>query len=252
MLIRALSALLIALVAGTFVVVAQPRAETAFSDEQKAQVEQIIRDYLLEHPELMLEVMQRLEEKQKAAARDNTRKAIGRHRAALFESDGDFVVNAAGEVPMVEFFDYQCGYCKKILGDVMRLTREASNVRIIFKEFPILGEVSRFAAKAALAARKQDKYMEFHTAVMGLRRGLSEEVVMMTAAEIGLDVERLKQDMTSPEIEQTINENLALAQLMDIRGTPTLIVGDNLVPGAISYERMLALIDEAATDCRVC
>ena len=251
MLTRSLCVLLIVLAFA--VPAATPlRAEDGLSGAQKSEVEQIIRDYLLEHPELMVEVMQRLEAKQKAAARDNARELIGRYKTELFKSDEDFVLNAAGKVPMVEFFDYQCGYCKKIANDVMRVTDDNANVRIIFKEFPVLGDASMVAAKAALAARKQGKYLEFHNAMMGLRRGLSEQLIMATAADVGLDVDRLKTDMAAPEVAETIDKNLMLAHLMNIRGTPTLIIGDNLVPGAISYEHMQALIDEAAAGCQAC
>jgi len=244
----ATAAALILVVAGT----PPATAQSALDDGEKAEVEQIIRDYLLANPELLLEVMERLEAKQKAAARDQAERRIAENKADLFEAEGDFVVNPDGDVPLIEFFDYQCGYCKRILPSVQRLLAEEPGVRFVFKEFPILGPVSTFAAKAALASRQQGKYLEFHNALMSYRQGLSEDLVMAAAAHVGLDVERLRIDMASSEVNATIEANLRLAQAMGIRGTPTMVIGDTLVPGAINYERMVELVAEARTNCKVC
>lgn len=230
----------------------QPAAAAEFDAAEKSEIESIVRDYLLKNPGLLLEVMEKLEEEQKQAARNKASEAIVANRTELFESDGDYVFNAKGTVPIVEFFDYQCGYCKRMLPTVVRLLDENPEVRFIFKEFPILGPASLVASKAALAARRQGKYLDFHNALMALRRPLSEDAVYDTAAQVGLDVEKLKSDMASPEIQAVIERNRQLGQDMGIRGTPSLVVGDALVPGAIEYGSLAALVERMSNDCQVC
>jgi protein-disulfide isomerase len=226
--------------------------DASLSDAQKRQVEEIIRGYLLENPELLIEVMERLEQKRKSAAQEQSKRQILANKDSIFRSPHDFAVNETGSIPVVEFFDYQCSYCKRILPTVQRLLKEQKNVRFVFKELPILGEASEVASKASLAAKKQGKYMEFHNAVMGVQRALSEPLIMSIAGDIGLDMDRLRTDMASPEIEKIIAENRKLADSLGIRGTPTLIIGETLVPGAIGYNRIMELVEEARTSCRVC
>ena len=245
-----LKALRGALVACAFL--AAPHAlAAALTPEQKAEVEQTIREYLLKNPELMLQVMEELEARQKEQAVSQARQGMERHRAALFESPHDFVLNPKGKVPIVEFFDYQCGYCKQVAG-AMRQVQGDRDVRFIYKEIPILGEPSTIAAKAAIAARRQGKYVELHNALMAHRGRLSEDSVMKLAGEVGLDVKQLKSDMERPEVEQAIDANLELARALGIRGTPTIIVGDALVPGAIEFAQLRELVDAARKECRIC
>ena len=227
-------------------------AEPEFWAPQRSEIEQIVRDYLLAHPELMVEVMNKLERRQEADAQRQRQESVTRHKAVLFSSPDDFVFNPKGKVPMVEFFDYQCGYCKRVLASVMKVTAEQSDVRVAFKEYPILGPMSVFAAKAAIAAKLQGKYMEFHAAVMAVKGRLSEDIIYAKAEEVGLDVARLMVDMKSEQVQQIIDRNIQLGTAMNIRGTPTLIIGDNLVPGAIPYSRMVALIKEARQNCKIC
>ena len=222
------------------------------SDPETARIEKIIRNYLLRNPELMLEVMQKLEARQKAEEEADMVGKIWNNRDALFASADDFVVNPKGKVPVVEFFDYQCGYCKRFLPTMARLLKADQGVRFVFKEFPILGPVSLTASQAALAAKMQGKYRVFHDTVMGLRRRLTEAAVYQTAEDVGLDVARLKRDMKSPEISRIIKANRDLAASMGIRGTPSLVVGEKMVPGAIGYDQLVALVEQARTNCRVC
>mgnify|MGYP001200661898 CR=1 FL=1 len=228
------------------------RADTKIGDLERVQIEQIVRDYLLQNPELLVEVMRRLEARQDAQAKVENEGKIKRHRTALFATPHDFVVNPGGEIPVVEFFDYQCGYCKRFLPSVTRLLKEDKTVRFVFKEFPILGEMSMVASKAAMAAKMQGKYMEFHNAVMALRRPLSEQLIFQVAAHVGLDVDRLRKDMEKPAVAKAIDENRRLAANMGIRSTPSLIVGDQLVPGAIDYGQLTELIQAAKDNCAVC
>ena len=230
---------------------APPASAAALTPEQKAEVELTVREYLLKNPELMLEVMEELENRQKEKAVSDARQGMARHRAALFESPHDFVLNPKGKVPIVEFFDYQCGYCKQV-APAMRQVQAERDVRFIYKEMPILGEPSAVAAKAAVASRRQGKYVELHNALMAHRGRLSEDAVMTLAGEVGLDVKQLKADMARPEVDAAINANLELARALGIRGTPTIIVGDALVPGAVEFGQLRELVDAARKDCRIC
>ncbi len=222
------------------------------TEPETARIEKIIRNYLLEHPELLVEVMQKLEARQKAEEEASMAGKIQANRDALFASSDDFIANPMGKFPMVEFFDYQCGYCKRFLPTMTKLLKADRSVRFVFKELPILGEVSVIASKAALAAKMQGKYRVFHDSLMGLRRRLSEAAIYQTAKDVGLDVARLKRDMANSEIARIIKANQELAATMGIRGTPSLIVGEQLVPGAIDYAQLTALIEQMKTNCKVC
>lgn len=227
-------------------------AQQSITDSQRGEIEQIVRDYLLKNPELLLEVMEELERRQKAAAQNDSRQRIQQYQAALFEAPHDFVANPDGAVPVVEFFDYQCGFCKRVLPSMVRLQSEGKNARVIFKELPILGEASVYASRAAFAAKKQGKYVEMHNALMSVQGRLDEATVHRLAGDLGLDNERLRQDMQDPAIQEAIDANLELARALGIRGTPTLVIGDTLVPGAIEYDAMAQLISEAESSCMVC
>ena len=221
-------------------------------DPETARIEKIIRNYLMENPEILVEVMQKLEARQKAQEEKDRIGVIRNNRDALFASAQDFIVNPKGSIPVVEFFDYQCGYCKKFLSNVTRLLKMDKTVRFVFKELPILGEISVVASRAALAAKMQGKYLQFHTGLMGLRQRLTETLLYQTANDIGLNVARLKRDMKNPKHDRTIKKNRELASAMGIRGTPSIVVGEQIAPGAVSYDRLIAMVDQARTNCSVC
>ncbi len=153
--------------------------------------------------------------------------------------------NPNGDVTLVEFFDYQCGYCKSVVDRVAGTVAKDKNVRWVFKEFPILGPVSVYASRAALAAHRQDKYQELHLAMMRSRGKLTEQKVLRFAAEAGLDVARLEADMKTPEIATLIERNMALAEALNVRGTPAFVIGDVVVPGAIDAATLNRLIAAA-------
>lgn len=227
-------------------------AEDGFSAAEKTQIEQIVRDYLLKNPELLVEMSNALERQQEA---DKLAKAKGdalAHKAALFESPNDFVVNPDGTIPVVEFFDYNCGYCKRVLPTITQLQESEKDVRFIYKELPILSKTSVVAAKAAIAARMQGKYLAYHNALMEVRGAIDEETVVQTAREVGLDIDRLQEDMKRDDVAQEIEANRALARTLNIRGTPTLFVGDRLIPGAIGYEDLVQVVADQRSSCSVC
>jgi protein-disulfide isomerase len=155
-----------------------------------------------------------------------------------------FIGNPDASVTVVEFFDYQCPYCKRMAQDLAKIAAEDPDVKIIFKEFPVFGRESTLATRAALASAKQGKYAEFHLAIMGLRGAPSENALFRVASRLGMDLDRLRRDMQSPSIETQIQTNLQLARQVGVRGTPAFIVGDQLVPGAMSPEQMRQLIAE--------
>ena len=155
-----------------------------------------------------------------------------------------FIGNPDASVTVVEFFDYQCPYCKRMAQDLAKIATEDPDVKIIFKEFPVFGRESTMATRAALASAKQGKYAEFHLAIMGLRGAPSENALFRIASRLGMDLDRLRRDMQSPSIETQIQTNLQLARQVGVRGTPAFIVGDQLVPGAMSPDQMRQLIAE--------
>ncbi|QPC44744.1 DsbA family protein [Kaustia mangrovi] len=221
-----------------------PAQAEEFSDAQRGEIGEIVRDYLLENPEVLREAFQALEEKEQAAQAEKVTDLIRENSDALFQSPLDHVAgNPDGDVTMVEFFDYNCGYCKRSLADVLALIENDPDLRFIPKEFPILGPGSVFASRAAIASRKQDKYWPFHLAMMKHRGEIDEDTVLKIAGDVGLDVEQLKTDMEAPEVKETIEQGYKLANLLGIQGTPAFVIGEQFVPGAMGREVLEGAID---------
>jgi protein-disulfide isomerase len=148
-------------------------------------------------------------------------------------------------VTIVEFFDYRCPYCKQVLPSLQALLKEDQKLRFLYKEMPVLGPQSVTAAHAALAAQRQGKYEAFHNAMMATKGQITDETVYKVAGSVGLDVDRLKQDMSAPDVGQALKTNLALATELNIRGTPGFIVGNHIVPGAIDLEALRNMVADA-------
>jgi protein-disulfide isomerase len=210
-----------------------------------AEIEKIVRDYLMREPEVIYEALQELQRRQ-------AEQQAERQRLALLESRDELVADPAtpvagnpdGDVTLVEFFDYRCGYCRRVVSSVQALLDQDDGLRVVFKELPVLGEDSVRAARAALASQKQDAYMPFHFALMRAD-DLSEQGIMKIADRLGMDTERLRADMAAPEVDQALEANYQLANLLGIEGTPAFVIGDELIPGAIDRTRMEALIRDA-------
>jgi protein-disulfide isomerase len=210
------------------------RADDAMTPAQREGVERIIHDYLLKHPEVVIEALQSAEDRDRANAEERSRQAVAARRKELQgDTSSPAAGNPKGDVTIVEFFDYRCPYCKQVEPAIAALLREDGRVRLVYKEFPVLGPDSVYASRAALASRKQGKYAKFHDAMMAAKGALDNAVVLQLAAAAGLDVETLKADMSSPEVEAVIKQNFALAQSLEIHGTPAFVIGDEMVPGAI-------------------
>lgn len=210
-----------------------------------AAIGRIVRDYILANPETLVEAMQELERRQDARRESVARNAIEANEAELLH-DGDSPVagNPDGDVTIVEFMDYQCGYCKRAFSTLEAVTKADGKVRVVYKEFPILGEVSRIAARAALASRKQGKYAAFHKALMEFRGQLDRTRILDLATSVGIDGARLEKDMEEAGIERSIERNMALASALGVRGTPAFVVGKQLVPGAVDADTLRKLIAE--------
>ena len=230
-------------------------AQASFTDSERRAIERMIHDYVMNNPEVILESVQRMRAREQAADEEKRREILAGLRPDLERDPGSHVGgNPDGDVAVVEFFDYRCAYCKRFFPHLAELLRGDPNVRVVFKEYPILGPDSVTASRAALAARMQDGdlYMPFHTALMEARGALSERRILDIAREIGLDPDRLARDMTAPEIEAAISRNRAQAEALGIQGTPAFVIGDEIVPGYIDGARLAALVEEARENCRTC
>lgn len=226
--------------------VAQQSLPGGFSAEQIEGLEQIIQQYLLENPDVLVEALNTYQQRQRLAEEDRKQQALVENLAELRTDPNTPVVgNPDGDVVIVEFFDYRCGYCRRVVQDLRALVEEDGNIRLAMKEFPILGPASTRAARAALAADKQGQYEAYHFALMTQPGDMSDPHLMQVARQFGMDVEQLKADMDSEEISALIQRNHALAQSLGIGGTPAFVFGDTLVPGAIDADTMRRLVAEA-------
>ena len=221
-------------------------AAAEFTPEQRRAIEAIIRDYLTKNPELMLDVLQAAEDKIKNESRDKASAALAARRHEIFDDpDSPIAGNPKGDATLVEFFDYRCPYCKQVVPAIEALIAEDRQLKFVYKEFPVLGPESVTAARAALAARRQGKYDAMHRALMSVKGQINEAAVFKLAGSVGLDVERLKRDMAASDIDRMLKANENLAKALDIRGTPGFVIGDQIVPGAISLDALRPLIEVA-------
>ncbi|MBV6632369.1 MAG: thioredoxin domain-containing protein [Alphaproteobacteria bacterium] len=211
------------------------------------QVEGIVRDYLLENPEIIERAMANLQAKREREAALRAQQAIVEQRELLFNNALDPVVgNPEGDVEMVHFFDYQCGFCKGMAQDLANTLEESGRVRAKFKEFPILGPESVIASRVAMAADRQGKYWEVHQALMNNRGRLSEPLIMALAQNAGVDMEKLRVDMNDPIILIHLQENRRMAERLGITGTPGFVIGQQIYRGSMSPTRLNEAIDLAA------
>ncbi|WP_127561395.1 DsbA family protein [Nioella ostreopsis] len=222
-----------------------PLAATAQEAMTEDRVRELVRETILANPEILVEAIAILEER---AAQDRVTASadiIAAQRQLLErDSNAPVLANQDGDVTIVEFFDYNCPYCRRAVPAVEGLIEADPGIRLVYREWPILGEGSVFAARAALAARQQGFYEEFHWALMGMNGRAEERSVLRIAEEVGLDIDQLRADMEAPEVAEHIETSIRLADLLGITGTPTFILGDNLVPGAVEQEVLQRLVDE--------
>ncbi len=231
-----------------------PAIGQSYTDQQ---IKRLALDALRESPELVLEIIREnpevvseaasiLQGRAQAQQAQEAQAALAIHRDALLNPiDGTMLGNPDGDVTIVEFFDYNCGYCRRSSGVIHRLLEADSQIRVVLREWPILGEGSRFAARASLAAQQQGQYQAFHWALMGLSHQATAASVMSTAQDIGLDVERLRRDMAAPEVDAHLALSDQLARTLGFTGTPAFVVGNTLAPGFTSLEQLQDLVQQS-------
>jgi len=228
-------------------------ADDALTPAQRREVGTIVHEYLRQHPEVLLDAIQALRDKEEAKARETTRTALKTRRDEI-ENDPatPFTGNPKGDVTVVEFFDYRCGYCKRAFPAIQAMLKDDGKIRFVFKEFPILGPQSQAAARASLAVWKtaRDKYMLFHTALMTAHGALPESRVLDFARKAGIDVPALQKAMKDPQINRDLARNFALAKALNITGTPAFIIDDNLIPGAVDAATLRHLVEQVRKQAR--
>ncbi|MGV1014463.1 MAG: DsbA family protein [Methyloceanibacter sp.] len=223
---------------------------------QEKQITDIVRNYLTEHPEILVEMTTELDNRQRDEQAVLQQKAIGENAGAIFRSTHAWVGgNPDGDVTVVEFFDYNCSFCRKALPDLVKLIDNDDKVRVVLKELPIFGGDSDDAAKGALAAKMQGKYFEMHQKLFTESGKADKDKVLRIAEEIGLDVEQLKKDMEGEEVEQALAEAREIAQKLGLQGTPLYLIGDQVIPGAPEdlYDQLSAKVTEVREKgCKIC
>jgi protein-disulfide isomerase len=226
------------------------------SPTERAKIESVVHDYLLKKPEILVEALQLMQKKQYEEAEktvQQTQQTANKFAKALFSQGTDPVAgNPNGKITIAEFFDYQCGHCIDMAPTVDAIIKANPDVRVVYKEFPIRGPVSEFAARAALAANKQGKYRELSHGIMAAKPPLTQEAVLAIAKNVGLNVDELKKDMADKTIDAQLKANMKLAQDLKLFGTPAFFVGKtdgngniNYIPGEMKQEQLQSLIDQA-------
>jgi protein-disulfide isomerase len=240
----------IAAVAILAMTAAPPLAAQTFNDSQRGEIEKIVKDYLVAHPEVLQEALAELEKRQSVAETEKHKAAVKEYSQALFASTHQVTLgNPQGDVTMVEFFDYNCGYCKRAMVDMLDLLKSDPKLKVVLKEFPVLGQGSIEAAQVAVAVRMQDKagkkYLEFHQKLLGGRGPADRAHALAAAKDVGLDVSRLEKDLQTDEVKATIEESMKIAEALGLNGTPSYVVGTDVVVGAVGLAALKEKIETA-------
>jgi protein-disulfide isomerase len=250
---------IIAAVCAALLAASMPQVVRAqdFSPSQRRSIEVIVHNYLVAHPEVLQEAMAELERRQTAAEAEKHRAAVKEHAKTLYSSPRQVTLgNPNGNVTFVEFFDYNCGYCKRAMSDMLTLLKNDPQLKVVLKEFPVLGPGSVEAAEVAVAVRMQDKtgkkYLEFHTKLLGGRGQADKARALAVAKEVGLDMNRLEKDMASPEVKATLQEDLKLADALGLNGTPSYVIGSDVVVGAIGLPGLEEKVNTARCGKATC
>jgi protein-disulfide isomerase len=228
-----------------------------FSGAQKSEIEKIIREYLIAHPEVLQEAIAALEKKQAADEAEKHQAAVKDNAQAIFNSPRHVTVgNPQGDVTFVEFFDYNCGYCKRAMTDMMELMKHDPKLKVVLKEFPVLGPASVEVARVGVAVRMQDKtgkkYLDFHQKLLSGRGQVDKARAMAAAKEAGLDVARIEKDLGSDEVRLTLEESLKLAEKLGLNGTPSYVIGPHVVVGAVGLEQLKEKVNSARCGKATC
>ncbi len=220
----------------------------AVTPAQKKAFEQIIHDYLVDNPDVVVEALKSAKARDDARAAEQSREMVTKnHDALVHDPDSPVGGNPNGDVTLVEFFDYSCPYCKQVEPSLEAMLVEDPKLRIVYKEFPILGPASIVASRVALAARNQGKYDAFHRAMINTKGQLSDDVIVKVAQSVGLNVDKIKVDMAAPEVAKVLKSDFELAQALNVKATPVFVIGDSVLPGAVDIDTLRRLIAEART-----
>ena len=242
------------------IALALPTAAPAqtFSDGQRGDIEKIVREYLLAHPEVLQEALGELDKRQAAAEIEKHRAAVAENAALIYSSPRQITLgNPQGDITVVEFFDYNCGFCKKAMSDMNDMIKSDPKIKFVLKEFPVLGEGSQQAAQVAVAVRMQDKtggkkYLEFHQKLLGGRGAADKARALAVAKEVGMNMAQLEKDLASAEIKSTLDESFKLAEALGLNGTPSYIVGPDVVVGAVGLPALQERINMARCGKAAC
>jgi protein-disulfide isomerase len=229
----------------------------SFSDSQRGDIETIVRNYLIAHPEVLEEAMAELSKRQSAAEAEKHAASVTKNAEAIFNSPrGVMIGNKDGDVTFVEFFDYNCGYCKRAMTDMLDLMKSDPKLKVVLKEFPVLGPGSVEAAQIAVAVRMQDpsgkKYLDFHQKLLNSKGQADKARALAAAKEAGLDMAKLEKDSASPEVRATLEENFKLAEDMGMNGTPSYVIGKQVVIGAVGLDSLREKIGVARCGKATC
>lgn len=243
----ALGAALVCAELGSSALVASPASAAEFTAAQRSELGGIVKDYLLQHPEVLQEAMAELDARQKQQDEAKRQQAVETKSADIFNARNDVVLgNPRGKVTLVEFFDYNCGYCKRSLDDIGRLMKTEPDLRVVLKDFPVLGPGSVEAAAVAGAARNQfkgDQFWQYHSKLLGSHGPVAKAQALAVARDMGADMDRLAKDTDSPEVKTGIASTMELADALSLTGTPSFVVGQDVVVGAVGYDELKTRVD---------
>ncbi len=235
-----------------FALIAAMLSPAALSADELSEdrIKELVYEAILENPQIIMDAVRLLEERQQQDQAAAAAAVLNTERDRL-EQDPNAIIlgNPEGDVTVVEFFDYNCPYCRRVMPEVDALVAQDPNVRLVYREWPILGEGSVFAARAALAARQQDKYEEFHVAMMGMQGRAEEASVLRIARSVGLDIDQLRRDMDAPEVSEHIQTSMELTRALGFSGTPSFVIGDALIPGYVEAQVLIDQV-EAVRDAK--
>ncbi|MFD2678253.1 DsbA family protein [Camelimonas lactis] len=217
-----------------------------FTPEQKKAIESIVHGYIVAHPEVLQEAMAELEKRQQTAQETRQQQALATEKETLLKSKSAVVVgNPDGDVTLVEFFDYNCGFCKRAVSDMSRLLKDDAKLRVVMRDFPVLGQESLEASRIALAAKQQltgERAFDYHRRLMAVKGRVGKEQAEAVAREMGLDMKRLAKDADSPAVVEALKESRELGDKLGLTGTPSFIIGDTIIPGAVGHDAMAEAI----------
>ncbi len=211
----------------------------------KAEIEKIVMEYVKSNPQVLIESLENYRVEQEQEKKMGAQEKLKVHKAYLEDKKAPFVGNVDADVIITEFFDYNCGYCRRAMPDIQALVKEDSNVRFVFREMPILSENSNEIAKWSLAAHKQGKYFELHVALMEFRGNRNAKTIKKMAADLGLDAEQLEKDANSRSVAKELAKDLSVARDIGIQGTPAFVINGEMFPGYLGPEGLKRAVESA-------